>query len=101
MLFLHSDDLDPALEPESNVTSRALYGVIPTGNQADPAIEFLVQNTIDDYSAAVDCLTRHQYMDVVISGAGDADLREEQINQSIAVLALGGFKFKYMIRSGE
>ena len=40
-------------------------------------------------------------MDDVVSGAGSPDLREEQIAQSVEVLAQGGFKFKYIIRSGE
>ena len=40
-------------------------------------------------------------MDDVVSGAESPELREEQITQSTENLARGGFKFKYMIRSGE
>ena len=56
---------------------------------------------MDEYPAADKSLTPDWYVDDVVSGTSDPDLREEQINQSTQVLALGGFKFKYLINSGE
>ena len=46
-------------------------------------------------------LTHHRYVDDMVSGAEDPALRDEQIDQSIQVLAKGGFKFKHKIKSGE
>ena len=40
-------------------------------------------------------------MDDGVSGAGSPDRRKVQIAQSVEVLARGGFKFKYVIKSGE
>ena len=79
----------------------AWYGVVPTGNQASYALELLVQETADKFSEAVEPLTCHRYVDDIVSGAESPELREKQINQSMKVLARGGFKFKYVIRSGE
>ena len=56
---------------------------------------------MDEYPAAVDCLTRNRHFDNVVPGAGDVYQREEQITQSLVVLAVGGFKFKYVIQSGN
>ena len=100
-LFLYSNDLDPSKEPATFVMKVAWYGVIPTGNQASYALELLVQTTAEELPAAVEPFTHHRYVDNIVSGAGEPDLREEQIAQSMEVLAQGGFKFKYVIRSGE
>ena len=100
-LFLYSDWLNPTKEPATFVMKLAWYGVIPTGNQASYALELLVQETADEFPEAVEPLTRHRYVDDVVSGAESPELREKKINQSMEVLARGGFKFKYVIRSGE
>ena len=100
-LFLYNDNLNPTTEPNTYVMTRAWYRVVLTGNQAGYALELLVQTTKNKYPAAVEPLTRHQYVDDVVSGTSDPDLREEQINQITQVLALGGFKLKYVIKSGE
>ena len=46
-------------------------------------------------------LTRHRYVDDVISGAADPETRELQVEQSIKFLAQVVFKFKHVIKSGE
>ena len=100
-LFLYSEELDPTQRPATLVMQRAWYGVTPTGNQAGYALELLVDTMKDEFPAAVEPLTSHRYVDDVISGAADPEERELQIEQSIKVLAQGGFKFKHVIQSGE
>ena len=80
---------------------RAWYGVVPTGNQAGYALELLVNTFKDDYPAAVEPLTSHRYVDDVISGAATPEDRDLQVDQSIQVLAQGGFKYKHVIKSRE
>ena len=80
---------------------RAWYSVVPTGNQAGYALELHVKTTQEDFPAAVDQLTLHWDVDDVISGAADPETRELQIEQSVEVLAQGGFKFKHVIRCGQ
>ena len=100
-LFLYSDDLNPNSVPVTFVMKVAWYGVVPTGNQANYALELLVQETAQEFPHAVDPFSRHHYVDDVVSGAENPGLRDEQITQSVEVLAKGGFKFKHVIRSGE
>ena len=100
-LFLYSDELDPSKEPATLIMQRAWYGVKPTGNQAGYALELLVDTMKEEYPAAVEPLTGHRYVDDVISRAADPETRELQIEQSIQVLAQGGFKFKLVVKSGE
>ena len=79
----------------------AWYGMVPMGNQARYALELLVESNAEEFPEAVNPLTCYRYVDDVVSGAGSFALREAQIAQSVEVLARGGFKFKYMIKSGE
>lgn len=48
---------------------------MPTGNQAGYALELPVQSTAEEFSAVVEPLTRHRYVDDVIFGAKDLNLR--------------------------
>ena len=100
-LFLYSEELDPAQTPATLVMQRAWYGVVPTGNQAGYALELLVDTFKDDYPAAVEPLTSHRYVDDVVSGAATPEDQDLQVDQSIQVLAQGGFKYKHVIKSGE
>ena len=94
-LFLYHEDLDPSRPPMTFVMRRAWYKVVPTGNQAGYALELLVEATAEEFPAAVEPLTHHRYVDDVVSGAEDP-AQAEQIDQSIQVLAKGGFKFKHI-----
>ena len=67
-LFLYDDDLNPDVIPTTFVMKVAWYGVIPTGNQANYALELLVKETAHDYPHAVDPLSHHHYVDDVVSG---------------------------------
>ena len=68
----------------------AWYGVNPTGNQASYALELLVKETADEFPEAVEPLTHHRFVDDIVSGAETPELREQQITQSVKVLAKGG-----------
>ena len=82
-LFLYEDDLNPNNVPATFVMKVAWYRVVPTGNQANYALELLVQETAQEFPHAVDPLSHHRYVDDVVSGAETPGLREEQITQSI------------------
>ena len=92
-LFLYDDDLNPDVIPATFIMKVAWYGVVPTGNQANYALELLVKETAHDYPHAVDPLSHHRYVVDVVSGAETPELREEQITQNVEVLVKGGFMF--------
>ena len=81
--------------------TRAWYGVTPTGAQAGFAIDSLVSRFGEEYPEAVNPLDKCRYVDDIAAGSATEQGREEQIHQSTLVLAKGGFKFKFIVRSGQ
>lgn len=100
-LFLFHESLSSSVKPQVWCMTRAWYGVVPTGNQASFAISALVDTFGPEYPEAVHPLNDCRYVDDVASGASSLEKREAQIEQSTLVLGKGGFKFKYIVRSGE
>ena len=98
-LFLFGD-LDAATPPDVYVMLVAWYGVVPTGNQACYAIETIANAAPQDADDAKDALLYHRYVDDILSGADDEEGREAQIAQVQELLGTGGFKLKFVARSG-
>ena len=100
-LLLYTQSLDPSEDPETWVMVTAWYGMVPTGNQAGEAIAMLLEQSKEQYPLASHPLTHCRYVDDVTSGADTLTSREAQIEQVRGVLAKGGFKLKFIVRSGE
>ena len=100
-LFLFHESLELQTKPEVWCMLRAWYGVVPTGNQASYAIDQLVDKFKETYPMAVQPLQDCRYVDDIASGASSSEDREKQIAQSTYVLGQGGFKLKFIVRSGE
>ena len=100
-LLLFSPSLDATETPEIWVMVTAWYGMVPTGNQAAEAIDMLLEKHKQAFPMAVDPLSLSRYVDDINAGADTLEDREAQINDVREVLARGGFKLKYVVRSGE
>ena len=100
-LFLWSDDLSEGSDPQVYLMKRAWYGVVPTGNQASRGITMLAANNPVGYDLGVIALLFDRYVDDINSGADTKEAREEMIRQVEEILAQGGFKLKFVARSGE
>ena len=100
-LFLYSQSLDPSVAPEIWVMVTAWYGMVPTGNQAGEAINMLIEENKSQHPMALAPLATARYVDDINSGADTSEEREAQIKDVQAVLAKGGFRLKYVVRSGE
>ena len=100
-LFLYSEALDPQVEPEVWVMTRAWYGVTPTGNQASLAIEKLVNMNKEKYPESQTPLLAARYVDDITPGCYTEEQRSKQINDVTSVLSLGGFALKYVTKLGE
>jgi len=100
-LFLYDMSLSDNVKPEIWVMTRAWYGVSSTGNQAAVALRRLAELGRLTHPLAVDLLTRDIYVDDVAGGADSDEAREEQIDQTEAVLGSGGFSMKFVARSGH
>ena len=100
-LFLFKDGLDIDAEPEEYVMKVAWYGVSSTGNQAHEALQTLTKEQNIDYPEALKIIEKDLYVDDVLTGTNDYDLTTSQIDQTALALGNGGFKLKYIVRSGE
>ena len=100
-LFLFSDDLDPNKPADVYVMLSAWYGVSSTSNQATSAILMLSSRLHDQFPLVKGILEKYIFVDDTFPGSNDKAIREEQIRQTRECIAYGGFKLKYVVRSGE
>jgi len=100
-LFLFHHDLDPSIEPTIYVMVVAWYGVTSTGNQSGEGLERLVTILKDTFPLASSVIKDDRYVDDILSGDNDRQSMEDQITDTRAALAKGGFNLKFVVRSGE
>ena len=100
-LFLFHESLDPNVEPEVYCMLVAWYGVSSSGNQGGEALERIVKSQKDDYPLALEIILNDRYVDDVFSGHNSRTMMETQIEQTKHALENGGFKLKYVVKSGE
>jgi hypothetical protein len=101
LLFLYDKSLSDSKDPEVYCMQSAWYGVSSLGNQANVAVDMLWQKFGEEFQAAVGPLGVDRYMDDVDSGGDSRAEVEEQIKQVKLCLTKGGFKPKFVARSGE
>ena len=62
-LYLFDNDLDPEKEPKSKVIKTCIYGVRPSGNQAERAIRMTAEMYRTEYPLAYDIIHHDLYVD--------------------------------------
>ena len=100
-LFLFNESLDPDIEPEVWVMTRAWYGITSTGNQAAHAIKLLVDAGAEKNTEAAEILTSDIYVDDLFGGGDSEETVEDQIQGSHSILSLGEFCLKCVAKSRE
>lgn len=100
-LMLYSESLDPEKAAEVWVLVRGWYGVRQTGSQAGHALRKLAVMFRDKFPLAEEIVLKNIYVDDAMAGANSKETREMQIDQTRELLKKGGFKLKYIVRSGE
>ena len=94
-------DLDPDLTPEEKVIMTCIYGLRPSGNQAQVAIRKTAEIHKEEYPEVYDIICHDTYMDDGMSGENtEEELRRRQ-DEIQLVLATGGFSLKGFTTSGE
>ena len=71
------------------------------GGQAGYALDKLTKMLAEKFPEAYKTLRENWYVDDLLSGAKDEESRERQITTVQEVLSRGGFKLKFIVRSGE
>ena len=80
---------------------RAWYGVTSTSGQAGHALDLLVNKFGLEYPMALEPLDKCRYIDDITPGSNTKEGREEQIKQCQELLDKGGFRLKFVVKSGE
>ena len=100
-LFLFNDELNPDIPPEIYVMLVAWYGVSSTGNQASAALLRLATELQAEFPLARKIIERDMFVDDAFPGSNCKQEREHQIDQVRSCLDRGGFKLKFVVKSGE
>lgn len=100
-LYLFQDELDPSKEPNTKVIKTVIYGVRPSGNQAERALRLTADMNKDIYPLAYDTIHDDLYVDDCISGEDTLEARNNAAEQLQLCLSKGGFSLKGITISGH
>ena len=100
-LYLWQDELDPSLEPLIKVIMTVIYGVRPSGNQAERAIRITADKNIERYPKAHVIIHKRTYVDDVLGGEKNKKIGLKVTEELRDCLATGGFGLKGFTFSGD
>lgn len=98
--YIWQENLDPTQIPEEKVIKTLIYGVKPSGNQAEFALREVAKLKSHEYPEVSDILHKDVYVDDCITGEESmkqAIVRSQQIEH---VVNQGGFQLKGITLSG-
>ena len=90
-LFLFHESLDPNIEPEVWVMTRAWYGISSTGDQAGAAIIKLIDMAKSTDIKAVETLEKDRFVDDLLGGNETIEGVKLQVKGTTTILGRGGF----------
>ena len=100
-LYFWHDELSPFEEPFVKVIKTLIYGVKPSGNQAESALRKTARLESQKYPIASKTIMKDFYVDDGLSGANTEEGRTQLINDLQLVLGRGCFSAKDFICSGS
>ncbi len=100
-LYLWDENLDPGREPKTKVIKTCIYGVRPSGNQAERALRLTSTMFMNEYPKAYSIVQNDIYVDDCISGE-DTEVDREIVTEELSnSLRMGGFSLKGFTFSGN
>ena len=100
-LYLFEKNLDPKLKPKFKVIKTCIYGLRPSGYQAERALRMIAETYFAEYPMAYDIIHRDMYVDDCLSGENILEERVKATEQLQDCLAKGGFTLKGYTFSGD
>ena len=76
-LYLWDKDLNPKLEPKIKVVKTLIYGVKPSGNQAERGLRETANLQKDDFPRQADIVNNDFYVDDCIGGEDNSEVAKE------------------------
>ena len=99
-LFLFHSSLDPNIEPEVWIMTRAWYGISSTGGQAGAAIIKLISMAGSVDQDAVETLEKDRFVDDLLEGSETREGVDKQLCSTTNILGRGEFSLKFTVHSG-
>ena len=99
--YIYHPELDPTKIPIEKVIKTIIYGLRPSGNQAEYALRQLAKLFKEEFPEACRIIHEDTYMDDCISGASTLTERERRIDDLETVLNKGSFSLKGVVMSGK
>ena len=100
-LFLYHPSLEVGTKPDIYVLTRAWYGITSTGNQSAEALSQVVNSVKDVFPKAQKVIDTSLYVDDALSGSNNEEDMNNEIDQVSSALETGGFRFKFICKSGK
>jgi len=100
-LFLWIDELNPENPVEIWVFTRAMYGVVSTGNQAESAIRRAARKLEDEFPLGAEAIINHVYVDDGLPHALTMHKLILMIGQAYEILYCCGFNVKCLTIVGD
>ena len=100
-LMLYHASLDPNVKPEPYLMLRAWYGVVSTGGQAHCTLKRLGEENAVKFPLGSKVLLDSSYVDDLLPGSNCKVEAEAQVKETQTLLALGGFKLKFVCHSND
>ena len=100
-LYLWQDDLDPRADPVPKVITTTIYGVKPSGNQAEHGLRETARLQKDEHPRAYEVITQDTYVDDCPSGEDNFEDAESTAKSIETVLQKGGFNLKGFTFTGR
>ena len=99
-LYYFQKDLDPNENPKMKVIKTLIYGVKPSGNQAERGIRETANLQRTEYPRQNEVISRDIYVDDCLSGEDTFEIAREVTDGLEIVLNRGGFRLKGITFSG-
>ena len=100
-LYLWQEELDPNVIPQLKVIKTLIYGLRPSGNQAEYALRETANLNKDEYPEVKVVIDNDMYVDDCLSGESSTDLAHQRADQIELVVNRTGFKIKGFTFSGK
>ena len=100
-LYLWQKDLDPSLEPKIKVIKTLIYGVKPSGNQAERALREAANMQKDAYPRQAEIVNDDFYVDDCVSGEDNYEVAKHVTDDLAHVLGKAGFLLKGVTFTGS
>ena len=100
-MYLWNDDLNPDLKPVWKFIKTIIYGVRPSGNQAECALRRTASLSKIDFPDAFNAANDDTYVDDCLSGTPSYNDTLRVTDELTRILSKGGFTLKGISMSGE